>query len=126
MISSIASKDVGLLILRLGAGLLMLFPHGYMKVVSFTMRMDSFPDPLGLGSLSSLVLTVFAEVVCSILIMLGIKTRFFATPLLICMLVAAFVVHSSDPWNVKEKAVLFSMVYLVLVITGGGKFSVRD
>lgn len=126
MISNAATKDVGLLVLRIGIGLLMLFPHGYAKVVGFTQYMDKFADPIGLGSTFSLVLTVFAEVVCSILIMLGIKTRIFATPLLITMLVAAFIVHASDPWKVKEKAILFALGYLVIVITGGGKYSVRD
>jgi len=126
MLSASMGKDLGLLVLRLGVGLLMLFPHGYMKVVNFTTSMDSFPDPIGLGSTLSLIGAVFAEVVCSILIMLGIKTRIFATFPLITMLVAAFVVHSKDAWMVKEKAILYALMYLVIIFMGGGKYSVRD
>lgn len=120
------AKDLGLLFFRVSLGLLMLFPHGYSKVVSFSERMDVFPDPLGVGSAISLSLAVFAEVIASLMLILGIKTRFFATPLLITMMVAAFMVHGSDPWGTKEKAVLFAVGYMTLIITGGGKYSVRD
>ena len=88
--------------------------------------MDVFPDPIGFGSPVALALTIFSEVICSLMIILGIKTRIFATPLFITMLVAAFHIHASDPWNVKEKAILFGVAYLTLIITGGGKYSVRD
>ena len=126
MLSKVGSKDAGLLVLRIGVGLLMLFPHGYQKVVNFTARMNSFPDPLGIGSTLSLSGAVFSEVICSILIMLGVKTRIFSTPAFFTMMVAAFMVHGSDPWGNKEKAVLYALMYLILIITGGGKYSVRD
>jgi len=122
----VLNYDVGILFLRSAIGLLMIFPHGFSKLVSFGDKMDSFPDPIGLGSPVALALTVFAEVICSLMIILGIKTRFFATPLLITMLVAAFHIHASDPWNVKEKAILFGVAYFTLILTGGGKYSVRD
>lgn len=120
------SKDLGILFIRVMVGLLMIFPHGYVKIVNFTSRLETFPDPLGVSSPVSLILTVFSEVICSLMIILGIKTRYFATPLFITMIVAAFLVHGSDPWKVKEKAVLFAIVYGFLIITGGGKYSVRD
>ncbi len=120
------SKDIGILVLRVAIGFLMLFPHGFGKATNFLNMMNTFPDPLGIGSSLSLAGAVFGEVICSILIILGVKTRFFATPALFTMLVAAFMVHASDPWKIKEKAILYGVCYLVLIITGGGKFSVRD
>jgi uncharacterized membrane protein YphA (DoxX/SURF4 family) len=41
------------------------------------------------------------------------------------MLVVAFMVHA-DPWKVKEKAVLFAVCYLVMIFTGGGKYSIKE
>ncbi|MAZ48453.1 MAG: DoxX family protein [Halobacteriovoraceae bacterium] len=120
------NQDIGLLVFRVSIGLLMIFPHGFSKAVSFGDKMDVFPDPIGFGSPVALALTIFSEVICSLMIILGIKTRIFATPLFITMLVAAFHIHASDPWNVKEKAILFGVAYLTLIITGGGKYSVRD
>jgi len=121
-----SSKDFGILVLRVFSGLLMIFPHGWSKLMGFTDKMNTFPDPLGISSQLSLTGAVFSEVICALMIILGIKTRFFATPLFFTMIVAAFVVHANDPWGVKEKAIVFGVTYLVLMITGGGKFSVRD
>lgn len=119
-------KDLGILVLRLLSGLLMIFPHGWGKAMGYSNLMNTFPDPIGIGSFLSLNGAIFTEVVCSLMIILGIKTRWFAAPALFTMLVAAFVVHANDPWKVQEKAILFGVMYLVLIITGGGKYSVRD
>ena len=121
-----SSKDLGILVLRIFSGLLMIFPHGWSKLMGFADNMNTFPDPLGITSQLSLTSAVFSEVICSLMIILGIKTRIFATPLFFTMMVAAFVVHANDPWAVKEKAIVFGVTYLVLIISGGGKFSVRD
>lgn len=119
-------KDIGLLVFRVAVSLLMIFPHGYKKLINFSARSENFPDPLGIGSFASLSGTVFTEFFCSILIIFGVKTRFAAAPLLFTMLIAAFMVHAEDPWKVKEKAVLFAVCYLVMMITGGGKYSIKD
>lgn len=120
------SNDLGLLVLRLASGLMMIYPHGYMKLNNFSALSTKFPDPIGVGSQFSLILATFAEIFCALMIILGIKTRFFAIPLFITMIVATFIVHGNDPWKMQEKAFLFAMTYLVLMLTGGGKYSVRD
>lgn len=120
------SKDLSLLILRVSAGTLMIFAHGWPKLANFGAYSQKFPDPLGIGMALSLSGAVFGEVICSLMILLGIKTRWFAAPALITMLVAAFIHHANDPWDSKEKAILYAIMYLVLIISGGGKYSVRD
>jgi putative oxidoreductase len=119
------SNDVGLLILRLGIGGFMLFAHGWGKLVGFGELSGTFPDPIGLGSTLSLTLAVFAEVLCALLIIVGLGTRFAAIPLLITMLVAAFVVHANDPWNKKEFALLYAIPLLTLIVSGGGRYAVE-
>ena len=118
-------NNAGLLVLRVGIGLMMIFPHGWDKMINFSSKSTMFPNILGLGSSFSLGLAVFAEVVCQLMIILGVKTRFFAIPALATMLVAAFIVHSGDSWFQKEKAVLYALVYIVLIISNGGKYSIR-
>jgi putative oxidoreductase len=39
--------------------------------------------------------------------------------------VAAFVVHSGDPWAKKELALLFAIPYLTLLLAGGGRFALE-
>lgn len=82
-----------------------------------------FADPLGVGLTASLALTVFAEVFCSILLILGLLTRIAAIPLIITMLVVAFVVHGSDGFGSQELPIMYLMMYLVIAILGAGKIS---
>lgn len=117
-------SSLGILILRLFTGGCMLFAHGWGKLTKFGELSGKFADPIGLGSAPSLALAVFAEVFCAIAIMLGLFTRAAAIPLLITMLVAAFVVHDSDPFQKKEFALLYAAPFLMLILTGAGSFSV--
>jgi len=119
------STSIGLLVLRLGAGSFLLAGHGWGKLTSFPDLLERFPDPLGLGSGVSLTLAVFAEAFCSLLVILGLGTRFAAVPPLVTMLVAAFVVHAHDPWAKQEFALLYAVPFLTLVFTGGGRFALE-
>ncbi|HSM47823.1 MAG TPA: DoxX family protein [Draconibacterium sp.] len=83
-----------------------------------------FPDPIGMGPSISLVLTLFAELFCSILIGFGFLTRLAAFPLIITMAVAAFIVHAGDPFKQKELSLMYLILYIVLFIIGSGKYSV--
>jgi putative oxidoreductase len=118
------AQSLGLLVLRVGAGGLMLVGHGLDKVVYFSIKAQAFPDPLGLGSpVLSLGLATFAECLCSVLLVLGLATRLAAVPLLITMLVAGLSVHAADPFVKKELAFLYAVPFAALILTGGGDFS---
>ncbi len=114
---------LGLLILRVAFGVSMLWGHGLGKLTSFAEKAPVFLDPLGIGNKASLILTLIAEVGCSILLILGMGTRVAALILGFTMGVAAFVVHGNDPWAKRELAVVYLMVYVVLLIAGAGAFS---
>jgi putative oxidoreductase len=114
--------NIGLLILRIVVAVLML-THGIPKLLNLIQGNLSFPDPIGLGSELSLVLVIFAEVFCSIIILIGFRSRLAAIPLIIVMLVALLVQHSGDPvfehWNI----LLYLLSYGMLLHLGGGKYS---
>jgi len=114
---------IGLLVLRLGAGGLMLFAHGWGKLANFGERAANFRDPIGLGPELSLTLTVFSEVVCAGLVMLGLATRLASIPLVITMAVIVFIVHGNDPFRQQELPLLFGLAFLALLFTGPGKLS---
>jgi len=117
------ATDLGLLVGRVLFGGLML-THGYTKLANFAAYSEKFPDVIGIGSTASLGLAVFAEFGCSILLILGLFTRFAALNLAITMFVAAFVVHWSDPFAKKELALLYLSGYLVFLLTGPGRMAV--
>jgi putative oxidoreductase len=114
---------IGLLLLRLGFSGLML-THGIPKLMNLVEGNLEFSDPLGIGAVPSLILTVIGEVVCPILIIIGYKTRLAAIPAAITMAVAAFMVHGADPIGTKEKALLYLFAFVIIALTGPGKYSV--
>jgi putative oxidoreductase len=117
-------QDFGLLAIRLLSGGMML-THGIPKFDRlFGEGPVKFADPFGLGPEISLGLVLFAEVGCSILVILGFKTRWATIPLMITMLVAAFYAHAADPFGKKELFLLFFTLFLSILISGGGRFSV--
>jgi putative oxidoreductase len=118
--------SISLLFLRIVVGVFML-THGYGKFLMLTGDSPvKFADPLGMGVTLSLVLTVLAEFLCSIFLIIGVVTRLSAIPLLITMLVAALIVHSPDAFTRKELPLLYVTIYTVIAIAGAGKYSVDN
>jgi putative oxidoreductase len=116
-------KDWGLLVLRLAFGGMML-SHGVPKMMKMMSGDMQFADPIGVGAPASLVLTVFAEVVCAIMVLVGFQTKWAAFPVAFTMLVAAGIVHGADPIGKKELALLYLAGYLAISLLGAGKYSV--
>ena len=120
------SADAGLLVLRLWLGLSLLLLHGKAKLLGFAELSQKFPDPLGVGSTASLALAVFAEVVCSSLLALGLVTRFAALSAGIMLGVAFFLVHKASlamgPHS-GELALIYLAGFVTLLIAGPGRFS---
>lgn len=116
-------SSLALLLLRVGSGGLIL-THGIPKLQRlFGGAEIKFADPFGLGPVISLGLATFAEVICAILVIVGFKTRLAVIPLIITMLVAAFYAHWDDPFGRKELPLLFCIVFVSLLLTGGGAYS---
>jgi putative oxidoreductase len=127
------NKDLGLLIIRLIIGILMGF-YGFEKLSHFNeMATSEFWMKnvrfLGFSSKIALGLTVFAELVCSILLILGLFTRISLFFLAFCMGWIFLVVF---PMSILEKGVngyqfndafVYFMVYFGLFFTGSGKYS---
>lgn len=114
--------NTALIIFRVVIGVFML-THGMQKLSNFDSLQSSFPDPIGLGSSFSLVLIILAEVGCSLLIILGAFTRLATIPLIFGMIVAAFIVHSGGGFSGRELPLFYMAMYIVLLITGPGAYS---
>jgi len=112
-----------LLFARLLSGSFILFGHGWGKFASFSERIQSFADPIGIGGELSFILIFFAEFVCSILLILGLFTRLAVIPLIIGMSVIAFVVHGPDLWSAKELPLLYAILFSTILIGGPGRYS---
>ncbi len=71
--------------------------HGIPKALDYETLVQGFPDPLNVGTEMSVMLIVFAEVGCSILLLLGLFGRFASATLFVAMMVAAFVQKGTRP-----------------------------
>lgn len=121
-INEFVSQHVAILILRIGASALIM-THGLPKLMRILEGNFSFGDPLGIGSTTSLLLVTFAEVFCALFVMLGLWTRAALIPLIINMSVIVFIAHAGDPFGRKEIGLFFLITFVVLFLTGPGKYS---
>jgi putative oxidoreductase len=123
----------GFLVLRVCIGLMMLVGHGWPKIGMFEEKKDGWAVPnLPLLSLMSppvsMMMTIFAEVGCAALLVLGLMTRPAAFVFCFAMLVAAFQVHADAPFFMgegasKEPALLYAIPCIALIISGAGRWS---
>ena len=116
------SISFSLLILRIFLGGLMM-PYGYQKLMSFATGTAGFSDPFHIGGTASLTLTIFAELFCALLVVLGLMTRVACIPLIIAMSVALFYSHHGQLFGDGEHAALYLSGYIALLFAGPGKIS---
>jgi len=118
------TTGIALLVARVGIAALML-THGIPKMIMlFSGAPVQFPPVMGLSAELSLGLVVFAEMFCSVFLLAGFATRLATIPLIITMLTAVLFIHAADPFAKQEPALQYLLVYIVLLFTGGGKFSI--
>lgn len=123
------ANDIGILILRLTVGGLMLF-HGIAKIfsgVSFiqnTLVERGWPGWVAYG-------VYIGEIIAPLLIIIGWRTRFAAIIFAFNMIFATLLVHFEDIFNIGshgewaiELQAFYILTAVVLIFTGGGKFSI--
>lgn len=115
--------DLGLLFLRTGGAFLLFHVHGWPKVMHFADELTRIEDPLGMGAPVSLVLAIFAEVVCPLLIAAGLLTRLASLPIIVVLLISMFLVHPQ--WSIAEGQFgwLLLTIFVAIAFCGPGKFS---
>ena len=117
------NTDLGSLMLRLIFGGLFIY-YGYNKVISYDAILPQFPDLIGIGSKTSFILVIFAELVCGFFVAIGFLTRLSVIPIFITMIVAYFIAHAKDPFDAKQIAFVYLLLSIVIFVLGSGKFSV--
>lgn len=117
------NTDVAALLLRLIFGGLFVY-YGLFKVQNYSSMLEQFPDIIGIGAGLSFNLVVFAEFFCGIFVLVGFLTRLSVVPIFITMIVAYFVAHANDPFDMKQVAFIHMLLCLVVFVLGSGKYSV--
>lgn len=117
-----AVGDLGLLILRVFAGLSLAFAHGWSKVPpgeGFVKTVTSLGFPAEMA-----YLTMLTEFFGGLALAAGLLTRPVALAMMINFSVAGFMSHAADPYLRKELPFLFLAVATMFLCVGAGRFSV--
>jgi putative oxidoreductase len=121
-------QDLGLLLLRVCAGAVLFLRHGWEKPTNFDMMAAHFPDPVHIGPHASLLFALASDAICSVLVAVGLATRWASLVVLINIGVAwAFVHHFlffGRAADHGEICALYLAIYLALLVAGPGRFSV--
>ena len=110
-----------ILFVRIFFGALFLM-HGLDKMMNFSQLSEAFPSVLGLGSYTTLMLSIFCEFACSIFLVVGMLTRIVLIPMIVSMAVAFFDIHDGFMPE-GELSLIYLIVFIVLFITGPGRYS---
>ena len=114
----------GLFLIRVVVSCFML-THGAKKyMMLFSGDPIQFADPIGIGQTNSLILAFVAEFICSVFILIGFATRLVVLPLIVTMFIIIFIVHAPDGFEKQELPGLYLAIYVLLLITGSGKYSI--
>ncbi|MFP5238139.1 MAG: DoxX family protein [Acidobacteriota bacterium] len=121
-------RDCGLLALRLFTALPLFLKHGTEKLFRFQHMAAHFPDPLHIGPVPSLLFATLSDGICTLLLILGLATRWAALIIFINVGVALAFVHHFAIFGPQgdhgELIVLYLGATAMLVLGGAGKYSV--
>ena len=119
------AQSLGLLFLRVTGSLFLLWVHGLPKLLDFKAQLQLIEDPFHLGAHLTLILAIFAEVLCPLLIVAGVLARLACLPILFVLLVALLVVHPQ--WSVAEGQFgwLLLILFTSVFIAGPGRLALN-
>lgn len=118
------TPDAGLLFARIAGAALLLWVHGLPKLLHWQEELAHIDDPLGMGRGLTLACALFAEIVCPLLVAMGLFTRLATLPVLFLLLVSMLLVHPE--WSIAEGQFgwLLLIVFGTIALSGAGRYSI--
>ncbi|MGE8154343.1 DoxX family protein [Pseudomonas vancouverensis] len=119
------AQHLGLLFLRVSGGLFLLWVHGLPKLLHYSVELQNIEDPFHLGANLTLMLAIFAEVLCPLLIIAGLLVRLACLPILFVLWVAMLIVHPQ--WTLFEGQFgwLLLIIFTSIFIAGPGRLALN-
>ena len=118
------AANVGLMLLRVYAGLSLAFAHGIGKIppsegfIAGVTKMGFFAPSLFAWAAGC------SELLGGVFLAAGFMTRPAALFVALTMGVAGLITHAADPFGRKEKAFLYMFVAIVYMLVGAGRYAV--
>ena len=116
--------NFAMLVQRVVLGLMLLMAHGLPKISNFNTMSRTFFDPLGFGHRNTLLLSIFAEVFCAMLLVLGLFTRIAALIIVLDLSFAVFMYHRGQPLHNADLGIIYLTSVFSILLLGPGRVSV--
>ena len=121
------NPNFGRLVLRVAVFLPLFLKHGVEKLTTFGTMVQHYPDPLHIGPFPTLVIAMISDGICSLLIIVGLGTRWAALYSFCNLFVAWGFVHHFAVVSRKDGAGETIFIYMAACVTlflvGAGKYS---
>lgn len=119
------TASFAILLLRLMFGLSLSINQGRPTFSSFLSGDSDFPDPLGLGpAVTKVLMGVFAEFFCALLVAAGLFTRLAAFPVVFGFSVAVLIHHAGQSFADRELSSLYAVGFAAILLLGPGRYSI--
>ncbi|MGV8920157.1 MAG: DoxX family protein [Pseudomonas sp.] len=120
------TRNLALLFLRLSGSAFLLHVHGLPKLMNYAVELQRIEDPFHLGANLTLMLAIFAEVVCPLAIIAGVLARLACLPILSVLIIALVFVHPEWTLEQGQFGWLLLIIFTTVLIGGPGRFSVAS
>ena len=126
------SADFGMLLLRLGVGLIFIFIHGLGKITAGPVMWEKLGGSMSNFGINFLpefwgFMAAFTEFFVPMFIILGLLFRPAAFLLAFNMIVAATVhLKNLDPWGKIAYPMMLVILFISMFLIGPGKFSISE
>lgn len=97
--------------------------HGMKKFRGNGGQAEVVPNPLGLPQALNNLVATFSDTVVPVLVILGIATRLAILPTIGVTAIGYFVVHRNDSVEVRDVPYIYTLCFLLLLLTGPGSIS---
>jgi putative oxidoreductase len=121
--------DARLLVLRVLTALSLFIKHGNEKVFTFQQMSTHFSDPWHLGMFPTLIIAMIGDGICSVLLMLGLATRYCCIYVW-CVIFVAWSFRHGFAYLAKgaagdhgELIILYLISFTAIFLLGPGRYS---
>jgi putative oxidoreductase len=118
--------DCGILLLRVAVSLEIAIVHGFKKIGVGVAQAENIPNPLHLPEAFNSVFAIAANIIFPFFVLIGLFTRLATLPTLAVTLTGYFVVHWNDSLLQRDTPFIYSLIFLVILILGPGKYSIDN
>jgi putative oxidoreductase len=115
-----------MLLFRIIVSLELMMVHGFKKIGIGVSAAEQIPNPLHLPETINNVFAISANILFPFFVIIGFCTRVSTLPTLAVTLTGYFILHWNDAALVRDTPFMYSIVFLLILIIGPGKYSIDN